>query len=291
MIRFFTLLFLIMLGCSGIIYSQTSGAFKAGLNASRFVGPAQVDDNGKEVDSYSFATGFHIAGGVNVKFTDLVGVRIELMYSQKGTDYMYDGQSYFTFNRVDDDPTYSTGTRKTVLTITNSYLDLPILAYYRLGRLEFSGGINIGFLTGARGSGELTYFGETELGNPIDPFTIALDFNYFNDNFQLNDPTETQTVIVDGEPVEIPKTIGPFYETREVDERLFNRFDFGLNAAIAFYLNDGLYLGFRVNYGLVDITNNKVDVSTVKLDENKDFIRREETDRNLSLQTSLGFSF
>ncbi|MCB0615727.1 MAG: PorT family protein, partial [Phaeodactylibacter sp.] len=60
---------------------------------------------------------------------------------------------------------------------------------------------------------------------------------------------------------------------------------------LAFYLNQGLYVGLRVNYGLSDLTRTERDVSRKELDDSNNFIFREDKDRNLTLQASVGFSF
>ena len=66
--------------------------------------------------------------------------------------------------------------------------------------------------------------------------------------------------------------------------------DFGLNAGVSFFVNRGLFLGFRANYGLSDVTKDIYDVSLAKLN-NGATIGRSDKDANLSLQTSIGFSF
>ena len=57
---------------------EFSGGFKAGLNFSNIDGPLENDS-----ESFSVNTGFHIGATVMYSFTDAIGVKGELMYSQK----------------------------------------------------------------------------------------------------------------------------------------------------------------------------------------------------------------
>ena len=218
-------------------------------------------------------------------------MRAELMYSQKGTEYTFDGDSYWIFYPDESSKIYSNGNRSTVLTVTNSYLDLPVIGYIRYGRVEFSAGASIGALVGSRGQGEVIYSGQTVGGEGVDPFTVALDFNNFKDNAQLLEVGETESRLIEGKPVEIPKNVGANYAVFGPDENLFNTLDLGLLVGASFFLNDGLYVGLRLNYGLSDVTSEDKDVSMVSLDENQEFIFRDDADRNVSLQASVGFSF
>lgn len=290
MTRLFILVLMLSIGFTTGKAQDVSAAFKAGLNLSRFSGPFEMDSNNQELEKFSFATGFHLAGGVNVRFTDLFGMRAELMYSQKGVEYTFDGESYWIFYPSDGSEIYSTGTRSRVLSITNTYFDLPVVGYIRYGRIELSAGASIGALISSRGQGEVIYSGQTVGGEAIDPFTIALDFNYFKDDVQRTDVGESENRLIQGKSVDIPKNVGANYAVFGPEEKLFNTLDIGLVAGAAFFLNDGLYVGIRLNYGLVDVTNEEKDISYVNLDENRDFIPRNDFDRNVSLQISVGFS-
>ena len=165
------------------------------------------------------------------------------------------------------------------------------MAVGRFGRVELSGGVNLGILVSSRGSGELTFSGQTAAGSTVDPFTIALEFNYFDDAFQRTDINEVEIRDIDGKTVEIPKTLGANFQELEGDQRLFNTIDLGLIGGLAFYLNQGLYVGLRVNYGLSDLTKTERDPSRRSLDDANNLIFRDDDDRNLNLQASVGFSF
>jgi hypothetical protein len=280
-----------LLGLLPLQAQKISAGFRAGLNFATISGPLEMDDNGNELEEFSYKSGFHLGGMVNVKFNDVFSLRAELAYSQKGTEYNYLGTSYWIFDTANESNVYATGTRNTTLTVNNSYLDFPITAVARLGRVELSGGFNFGILATSRAAGELTFSGLSDGGTAIDPFTIALEFNYFRQSLQRIDVDEVEIRRVDGQDVIIPKVLGAYPQDLGEGERLYRTLDFGLVGGLSFYLNQGLFLGLRVNYGLADVTKSGRDASRYKLDTDKKFIFRNDDDRNLNLQASIGFNF
>ena len=138
MIRFAVLpLFVFCLLSISVIAQEVSPTFKAGINLSNFQSTSEVDGSGDELENFKLSTGFHVAGGVNIKVTDAFGARVELMYHQKGTEYEYNGSSFWHFYDNVDNLIINEGTRNTVLSVTNAYLELPIMGTVRLGRFEF----------------------------------------------------------------------------------------------------------------------------------------------------------
>lgn len=283
----------ILLLLTGSLYlpaQQFSGGFKAGLNFSTFNGPSEIDDNGQELEDFRTNTGFHIGAAFKLGLTDYFGFRMELLYSQKGMDYTYEGPSYWTFTNTPS-PVYTVGNRVSIISISNSYLDLPLMAYVRIGRVELSGGINAALLLGSTGTGDLTYSGGTTLsGASVETFTLALDYNYFRDRYRGFNTFENHMLPVGNTVLEVPKNIGAYWDGADNGEDLFRRTDFGLNAGISFFLNKGLYLGFRANVGLTDVTKVEQDIARFKLAEDNSLIFRDDDDRNLSFQASIGFS-
>ena len=289
--RLSLLLLLTVLGFFQLTAQEFSGGFRAGINFATISGPLEVSDSGNDLEEYKMSTGFHVGATANLKFNDYFGLRAELLYSQKGADYNYTGESFWILRTEDDARIYATGNRNTALSITNSYIDIPFMAVGRFGRVELSGGVNLGILVSSRGSGELTFSGQTAAGSTVDPFTIALEFNYFDDALRRTDANDVELRDLDGKTVVIPKTLGVNYQDLESNEKLFRPIDLGLIGGLAFYLNQGLYVGLRVNYGLSDLTRTERDVSRKELDDSNNFIFREDKDRNLTLQASVGFSF
>lgn len=271
-----------------LVAQDLSIRFKAGLSYSLLLGDKE-QVNGMDVEDVSLTNGFHVGLGLGYPLSDRFGLRAMLLYSQRGLEYKYDGSSYFVFDQINGDVLLSLGgNRKTTLEVTNSYLEIPITAYARLGRVELEGGFYAAVLVSSRGSGELTY---SNTSANLDPVSIALDYNYYSDSY--NRPTDVDVFnrTVNGIQGTVPQTIGAYYESIDNDERRFNLFDFGLTASVAFYLNQGLYLGVGVDYGLLDATNNNQDISAVSLDPDRNFILREDTDQNVTLKASVGFNF
>lgn len=276
---------------SGLWSQEYSAGFRAGLNFARFSGPSETSASGQELEEFSNSTGFHIGAAFGITFEEVYGFRGELLYSQKGTQYNYAGDSYWILEAQDNTQLYATGNRTTSLAITNSYIDIPLTAFYKLGRLELSAGVSAGVLVGSRGAGEVNFSGQTAAGATVDPFTIALDLNYFDDGFQRSDIDDVEVRTIQGKTIEIPKTLGAYYQELEGKDQLFETIDLGLVGSLAFYLNQGLYLGLRLNYGLSDISKKERDISRKELDADNNFIFREDKDRNVNLQASIGFSF
>ncbi len=273
-------------------YAQEfSGGFRAGLNFTTINGPAEMNADGMELDEYNFSNGFHIGAIANLRFTDIFSARAELLYSQKGGIYEYAGPSYWVFEPLNNNPAFiATGERETSLEITNSYIDIPVLAVARFGKFEVSAGMSVGFLVASRAAGELRFEGVSPQGTPIEPFNVALDFNYFDGAFRLNDAGDTEIREIDNQDVEIPATLGAYYQELEEGENLYNTIDVGLIGGLAYYLNQGLFLGLRLNYGLSDISQMNRDISLQSLERVGEYNLREDDDQNFNLQISVGFS-
>lgn len=292
MIRTFSLIGCLLFGVIVLSGQGFSGGFKAGLNFSTLSGgELETDNSNSEVEEFGFNTGFHIGAAFNYKLTDNFGVRAEFLFNQKGTDYSFDGTSYWIFGPDSSSPIIGVGTRVTDLKISNTYLDIPLMAYVQLGRVELSGGVNAAVMISSRGTGESTFNGQTLNGSTIGLFTVNLNHNYFSDEAGQAKSDIMEKVSIGGSQIEIPSSIGAYYFRPEGNDKLFDRLDFGLVAGIGFFLNRGLYLGFRANWGLPDVTDSAADISNVRLDPQQTFVTRDDKDKNLSLQASIGFRF
>lgn len=290
--RILCLLCGLLFGATILSAQSFSGGFKAGLNFSTlYGGEIETDNSGSEVEEFGFNTGFHIGAAFNLKLTDNFGFRAEFLFNQKGTDYSFDGPSYWIFGPATNSPVIGVGTRVTDLKISNTYLDIPLMAYVQLGRVELSGGLNAAVMISSRGTGESTFNGQTLNGSTIGLFTVNLNHNYYSDDPGQAKSDIMEQVSIGGSTIEIPSSIGAYYFRSETEENLFDRLDFGVVAGIGFFLNRGLYLGFRANWGLPDVTESAADISNVRLDTQQTFVTRDDKDKNLSLQASIGFSF
>ncbi|RMF01234.1 MAG: PorT family protein [Bacteroidetes bacterium] len=286
--RHLTIILAVFCLCNWSLYAQgeLSGGFKTGLNFNRLDGPQNTGV------VYDNNTGFHIGASFLYSITDLFGLKGELLYSQKGTQATFEGDSYFVFYPVDGgEPIFANGRRRSDITIANSYIDIPLMVYFRLGRVELEAGVNAAMMIGSTGSGAITFSGSTPQGSTIEEFTSAIDARYYSDDPGAASIRSSKTAILSNTTVFIPTTIGGYYEGPMNDEKRFNRFDFGLNAGLSIFLNQGLYIGGRLNYGLTDVTRAGQDLDLRQLGDDNTFITRDEMDRNLSIQTSVGFRF
>ncbi len=284
-----------MLALTNLASAQDfSFGFKTGLNFNQFKGDAEEGENVSE--TFDRNVGFHFGATFAWAMTDLMGFRGELMYSQKGTRRSFKGDSYYSFLTADNEVVRTTGFREQELNINNSYIDLPILFYVKpVSKIEIYGGASIGVLVASTGFGniEMTDL-KDDNGAPTAPTTIdhELDFNFIGDN-----PTERRfgtpaaTIKIKNENVPYPQTAGAYYEFLEDRGRLYKSLDYGLVGGVSFYLSRTLYVSGRINYGLRDITKSKADVSLSALGADNTFIERNDNDRNVSIQASIGFSF
>ena len=239
-----------------------------------------------------FANGFFVGALFRYWITDLVGVKWELLYAQKGTDYNFNGPGYQIIPTESGNTLDLTGNQRINLSISNAYLDIPVLLYGKFGKFEIEGGVNVGFLISSTGQGDLSFGGQSQAGSIVNAFNASLDFKYKRDNpGEVNFNNGTTTINVDGVPNVIPQALTAYYQFAEDRGNYFNTIDIGLNAGAYYFWNQGLFIGGRFNYGLTDVTQDGYDVSRVALDASQNFIPRSDEDRNLSMQFSIGFSF
>lgn len=284
-----TIAFLFVFAVFGNAQGLTYG-FKAGLNFSNFSGELEQDDWGDIAEEeFRRITSFHVGVGFSYDFNDFFGARAELLYSQKGVRYVYEGQSFQYFEFTNGSTEWSNGTRSTTNNIITSYIDLPLTLYVRpFSWLEFSAGPSIGLLAGATGLGQTSFSGRVGAVDVSD-YSLTIDYNYFKDEAGEADLTTTSSFPVGSREVLVPNSIGAYYDFTEKDGNFFNVLDLGINAGLAFYLSETFYVGGRLNYGLSDVTNNYYDYSQVQLGENGR-IPRSDFDRNVSIQASVGFN-
>jgi hypothetical protein len=280
---------LLLIGFS--LHAQVRYGFKTGLNFAKISGPSELDAAGASLESWKNVVGFHIGITFSHKFTDNFGVRGEVLYSKKGGEYKYEGPSYRIFD-YSGGSSYATGKSKYLVNISNSYIDIPVLAFARAGDFEFSAGGYVGFIVQSGGEGSLLFSdGVTENNLPIDDIEHFLIYNYRKDDPGGFSGEETQIVRVDNRNLELPKSIGAYYDFPEDKGNRFNSLDYGIIGGVSYYLSSSLYAGVRLQYGLADITNNNADLQRSSTGPNKQLIFRDDKDRNFMIQASVGFSF
>jgi len=308
-LRIILAFFLALATCS--LHAQLRYGFKTGLNFARIDGPAETDASGNVLETYKNTTGFHIGMTLGHRFTDNFGVRGEFLYSKKGMKYTFDGPSY-RICRYDGGTTTTTGNVKYLININNSYIDIPVLAYLRWRDFEISGGGYVGFLIQSTGDGSMTYsngktaplmnavYQDVNSNGQFDTGEDKIQFN-LSYNYRKDDPGEGKTgeqvvVRVDARNIELPKTIGAYFDDTDNKGSLFNTADYGLVGGISYYLSSSLYATVRLQYGLGDVTNNKVDAyrtipAGVAPQDFKTPLPSADKDRNFVIQASVGFSF
>ena len=292
--KFILTLFCASICCSFLIGQGISYGFKAGLNFSKFNGPSEKDNELNKLEEFQFNTGFHVGAAVIYKFTDLYGAKAEFMFSQKGGKINYDGPAFQDFPTTNEKYLRALGSRTALVNVSNSYIEIPLVVYGRvLPWLELSGGVNAAVLINSTATGEITFAGKTDFETPINT-VFSLDYNYSRDepvNFEEIDTEQYEYLPVDGVSLLIPRnSIGAYYDLDNKLGKVYKGIDFGVNAGVSFFINSSLFLGYRFNYGLVDITNNNADVERSS-SANSGFTRRQDKDGNLSMQASIGFSF
>lgn len=279
----FLVLVVALAACHWMQAQDLSYGFRAGINQYTNDGPLE------EGESFDYNSGFHIGFGFGVWFTDIWGVRAELLYNQKGVKYAYDGPSYVFLQDQNENVLTFTGTRDMNLNVSSSYIDVPIMVFARATSwLELSAGIQPGFLIYSSGTGELS-FNSNRLA---DSYTQELDYSYYGDELgeaDFSDPIQVENLNT-GNIIDVPSTAGAYYYQKEREGAYYKVFDLGAVAGISFYLNRGLYVGVRYNFGLIDVTNNKNDYSVIML-ENGEQVLRDDTDTNQGWQFSVGFNF
>lgn len=261
-----------------------SFGFKTGLNFNNIKGEKE------EGEALDRNIGFHFGATFSWNITDLMGLRGEFLYSQKGTKRSYDGTSYYHFFTANNDVIRTTGVRTQDLNVSNTYLELPVMGFFKPhSRFEVYGGMSFGVLVSSSAFGNLKY--ETQSANPS-TIEHELDFKYLADRpreYTLASPAST--VKIGGESIPYPQSAGAYFEFVEDRGNLYKAIDLGVVGGVSVFLSKSLYISGRINYGLTDITKPRADVSLASLGDNGEFIERKDDDRNVSIQASVGFSF
>lgn len=274
-------------------FSQLRYGFKTGLNFARMDGPSEVDAAGASLETWKNVTGFHIGAAFSYAITDNFGARAELLYSKKGGKYTYEGAGYRFFTKPNGSVTRTDGNNRYLLNVSNSYIDIPLYGYAKFGDFEVQAGAYAALLiqTGAEGSLRYTGAKTVPLGNSVADVEFNLDHNYRKDNPGEGDNAQTVKVLVDNQSVDLPKTLGAYYDFPEDRGSLYNSVDFGLIGGVSYYLSRTLYVNARLQYGLSDLTRTDADINRYKTGDNNALIFNADKDKNFTIQASVGFSF
>lgn len=281
---------LILFTIQGI--SQSIGV-RAGWNFNKFSGPLEASE------SFTYSNGIHFGINYGYKFTKKFMIRAEILYNQAGSKQNYDssGQSYYVIPTPDrelEKVVYEKGKRLLELDISNSYVSLPITAAYQISnKFEIYGGASVNFLVSPTARGRVVFKSSSRPNDIL--FKQALDHRYYQDvaggSSTFGSSTDLIRIRVDGKIVFLPKAVGGYYENDYRDGTKYNWFGLSAVSGINYFINKGFYIGGRVEYGLTDITNKKLDFSLEKLNDNFTFIKRDDKDIQITFQASLGFRF
>lgn len=289
--------------------AQIGSTFRVGLTFPRFMGDSEVGPDGVDLEEFTSFTGFHVSGGVVFKMLDHYGLKAELMYTQKGSRYRYEGPSTYIFTTTTSgNYAYAVGNRTINNRITNSYLELPVTAYMKYGKFELNAGAHIGFLVSSKGVGDFQFNGISGVDNTNVEISSLITHNYNSDNLEsaaeiLTFQEEFYKIIeVDGQDVvllteetayaQFTDVDGTVYGTEDarLEEKMFRGIDYGIHAGFSYYLSEGLFIGITAEYGLRDVTNPYFEYS---LSESQQLERvpRSDFDRNFVIMGSVGFGF
>lgn len=273
--------------CSYGIFAQTYNiGIRAGQNFATIRGATE------EGEKFEFAGGFHFGISLQVNVAENFGIKTEILYNQNGFNQKYVGEGIYMIRKPNGGVVFERGNWDLNLVVSNAYLHLPITAQLKLSnKWEVFGGIYGGVLIGPTGRGVLRF---ESIENPDDIlFRQSLDYSYGSDEAGgvTFNSSRAPKIRVDGEIVDVPPGVGAYYQFLEKRDNLIRSFDYGLISGVNYYLNRGFFVGLKLDYGLVDITNQSMDRSISEINEDNSFIRRDDKDKNISYQVSFGFKF
>jgi hypothetical protein len=172
----------------------------------------------------------------------------------------------------------------------NSYIDIPVVGYYRIGIFELEAGASMGFMVNSQASGGQTYtnsrFGQDSR------IIFNIDGSYFSDEAGGGGVIGLSTTPLPGTSVFPPEVVSAYYNNSNNDPPLYRRVDFGLIGGLNVFLNNGLFVGARYQHGLTDLTRPENDLRLVN--ETPGAGREYNTDDkdySRSVQASIGFRF
>jgi len=274
---------------------------RTGLGYYKLLGELEANE------TQDLASGFHFAITGKYKLSSTFGLRTELVYIQKSSLQEYD-----RFKTVFFVPSPSgSGSVKAVIEGGDNYslkrifniFSIPIHAVYKpTKKFEIFGGVDFDFVAGVVGQGNIRFNNGGSAENEDEIFfNQTLNYNYGSDRTnQLNIFGGGSVVVIDydvdgdgeREKVSIPKSLSAFYYEDKEEGKAYSTFDMALTAGVSYFLNPGLYLRATANYGLFDSTKKDFDHSLQDFDSvDGSYIYRDDNDRKIGFQISLGFEF
>jgi hypothetical protein len=273
--------------------AQLGGGVKIGLNFSNIKGPSELGLQDVKLEQMDNYTGFMIGPSFAYSFTDNFGLRGEFLYSKKGMKYSYEGPTSRTF-LTDGDliPIATSGTSKINYTVNHTCMDIPLMAFARYKKFEVSGGFYASMLFARVADGIMEYKwinadGSERSINPL------LQYNYTRDKFGEGDNAATITALLNESGTRkatLPKTFGAYYDDKEDRGNKYSFLDYGVSVGASFFMNQSLFIGGRLQYGLADLTRTNADVSISQKNTDGTAVLRADKDHNYTFQVYVGFS-
>ncbi|MFK7808716.1 MAG: outer membrane beta-barrel protein [Saprospiraceae bacterium] len=283
--------------CAIPVFSSAQGlsyGFRVGLNFANMTGDLEQDDAGQDIEEMKNNTGFHVGASVRYNFNERFGVKGDFMYSQMGVQRFYEGQgAQLYYVQGSNDQVGFVGIQERFVRVTNSYIEIPISVFGKFGKFEVFGGPYIGFLITSKGVGDYKF----EIPSIDEEFDTDLNYNYLKDDvvdaagIELNSE-DYETFSYFGDNLLKPKVYSAYHDYTAKTDNAFRTLDFGLNAGISYFINTGLYISVNAHYGLMDVSNESYDRSYGSLNEDRtQYATRDDFDRNIAIQASVGFAF
>lgn len=249
----FTLL-LLCLFASSMTFAQIGLGVKAGVNFSTTYGSSE-EFNDEKLESIGLNSGFQGGAFVTIGLTESFKVIGEVAYEVRNGLKNVDVVSVTPTPFGDINAVVNVEAKNSF-----HYINIPVLAAFGSGPLSFYAGPNFALLSKATSTQTTT----TDVTTPDD----------------LPEGIAPESSVVE---VEIDfKEDAPFKDNGS----FINEFDLGINVGAMFNVTDNLFLDLRINHGITDATNNDYDFSI--LDSS---VSREDSDKNVSVQLSLGYKF
>ncbi len=271
--------FLSILFTSSVVFSQNYKiGVRAGLNYFKLNGDLE------QFEESSLESGFHFGINGTYYFNDIFGLRAELLYIQKSSLEEHNGTTYAILgNGGDREVVYGTGS--TTLGYTFNTFTVPLTAVINpISKIEVFVGANFEFMVGPTAQGNFDFTDETGTIRYIQ--TLAYDYN--NDT-PGGFNSRGGEILLPGDRV-LPKSVGAFYYFPDA-EKAFRTFDISLTGGLSYFINPGLYVQGRIDYGLFDTTKTQYDYAREDINDDESFIFREDDDRKVGFQVSIGFRF
>ncbi|HMQ05953.1 MAG TPA: outer membrane beta-barrel protein [Saprospiraceae bacterium] len=261
---------------------------RAGQNYSKKLGPTEVGE------SIGFATGIHFALSFQYNIQSNFAVKSELLYIQNGYKLNFDGDSYYMIRKRNGGVKFEPGILEKSLDVSIASIQIPVMAIFRLSnKWEIFGGGYLGVIISPTARGNLRF---QSTDHPEDIFfRQSLDYRYYNDLAGavagFGGGGRNAVILVDGVDEEVPRLIGAYYQYLDKSGTLFNAFDYGFTGGINYFLNRGFFIGYKIDYGMRDITNNRMHRSLVELNPDNSLKMRNDFERNFTMNFSFGFRF